>query len=280
MIFLEIQFPDFNPIAFHIGPLPIRWYALAYIGGIVLGWIYARTLVKKEQLWSGSAPVSLLQLDDFILWVTLGIILGGRVGDLLWDLHHYIKEPTEIYQLWHGGMAFHGGYTGCVVAVIWFALRNKISILSLGDLTTAAAPIGLFFGRLANFINGELWGRPADSTLPWAMRFPHDITHVPRHPSQLYEAGLEGILLFVILTIMVRLGALKRPGMILGSFTLLYGVARIISETFREPDAPYGLMWGYLSMGMLLSIPMVIGGIILIVLAVRRGAPSMTKAVP
>ena len=274
-----IQLPQFNPIAFEIGPLAIRWYALAYISGIVLGWIYARALVKNEKLWSGPAPISLLQLDDFILWVTLGIILGGRTGDLLWDFHRYIEDPSEIYKLWHGGMAFHGGYIGCVVAVIWFALRNKISILSLGDITTAVAPIGLFFGRIANFVNGELWGREAPS-LSWAMIFPHDPQHLPRHPSQLYEAGLEGILLFIILTIMIRFGALKRPGLILGSFTLLYGLARITSEFFRNPDPPYGLMWGYLSMGMLLSIPMLIVGIILIVQAVRRGAPSPTKAVP
>jgi len=277
MTFLAIQLPQFNPIAFEIGPLAIRWYALAYISGIVLGWIYARALVKNEKLWSGPAPISLLQLDDFILWVTLGIILGGRTGDLLWDFHRYMEDPSEIYKLWHGGMAFHGGYIGCVVAVIWFALRNKISILSLGDITTAVAPIGLFFGRIANFVNGELWGREAPN-LSWAMIFPHDIQHLPRHPSQLYEAGLEGILLFIILTIMIRFGALKRPGLILGSFTLLYGLARITSEFFRDPDPPYGLMWGYLSMGMLLSIPMVIIGIILIVQAVRRGAP--TKAVP
>jgi len=278
MTFLEIQFPNFKPIAFHIGPLAIRWYALAYIGGILFGWLYARTLVKSEKLWGGPAPFSLLQLDDFILWVTLGIILGGRTGYVLfYNLPFFIAHPAAIFKLWEGGMSFHGGFVGCVVAVMWFARRNNISILSLGDLTTAAGPIGLFFGRIANFINGELWGREADPSLPWAMVFPNG-GPVPRHPSQLYEAGLEGILLFTVLAILIRFGALKRPGLILGSFILLYGLARIGGERFRQPDIQLGFLWGGLTMGMLLSIPMLIVGIILIVRAVRRGAPKRTEA--
>jgi phosphatidylglycerol:prolipoprotein diacylglycerol transferase len=280
MPLLLIKFPAFKPEAFWIGPISIRWYALAYIGGIVLGWIYARSLIKNEKLWGGPAPITRLQLDDFILWVTLGIILGGRAGAVLWTWQYYVEHPAEILQLWHGGMAFHGGYIGCVVAVIWFALRNNISILSLGDITTAVAPIGLFFGRIANFVNGELWGRAVDPSLPWAMIFPHDPQQLARHPSQLYEAGLEGILLFAVLAIMVRFGALKRPGLILGSFTLLYGVARITSEFFRDPDPPFGLLWGVLSMGMLLSIPMLIAGATLIVLATLRDTPERTKTVP
>jgi phosphatidylglycerol:prolipoprotein diacylglycerol transferase len=165
-----------------------------------------------------------------------------------------------------------------VVAVMWFAWRNGIPILSLGDITTAVAPVGLLLGRIANFINGELWGR-ADPDLPWAMIFPNDPTQLPRHPSQLYEAGMEGILLFIVLAIMIRFGALKRPGMILGSFILIYGLTRIIGEHFREPDAQLGFLWGGLTMGMLLSIPMLIVGGILIVLAVRRGAPKPAEAI-
>ena len=236
MSFLLIDFPVFNPIAVQIGPIAIRWYALAYIVGIVAGWIYARALVKNQRLWAGEVPITLPQLDDFILWVTIGIIVGGRTGYVLfYNLAVFIQHPAEIFELWKGGMSFHGGFLGCVAAVMVFARRNNISILSLGDITTAVAPIGLLLGRLANFINSELWGRPADPSLPWAIVFPNGGPE-PRHPSQLYEAGLEGILLFSVLAVMIRMGALKRPGLILGSFIALYGVARITGELFREPD--------------------------------------------
>ena len=274
MAFLLIAFPVFDPIAISIGPFAIRWYALAYIGGIVLGWIYARSLIKNEKLWGGPAPISLVQMDDFILWVTLGIILGGRTGYVLfYNLPFFIQHPAEIFELWKGGMSFHGGFLGCVVAVMWFAHKNRISILSLGDITTAVGPIGLFLGRIANFINGELWGRPADPNLPWAMIFPTG-GPLPRHPSQLYEAGLEGILLFTILAVMIRLGALKRPGLILGSFIAIYGLARIIGEHFREPDPQLGFLWGGLTMGMLLSVPMVIVGAIIIFFVLRHKSPD------
>jgi phosphatidylglycerol:prolipoprotein diacylglycerol transferase len=274
MPFLLIDFPVFDPIAVQIGPIAIRWYALAYIVGIIAGWIYARALVKNERLWAGEVPITLVQLDDFILWVTIGIIVGGRTGYVLfYNLAFFIQHPAEIFELWKGGMSFHGGFLGCVAAVMLFARRNTISILSLGDITTAVAPIGLLLGRLANFINSELWGRPADPSLPWAMVFPNGGPE-PRHPSQLYEAGLEGILLFIVLALMIRIGALKRPGLILGSFIALYGVARITGELFREPDPQLGFLWGGLTMGMLLSVPMIIIGIIIFVAAVRRKAPS------
>ena len=274
MPILAITFPVFDPVAFSIGWFVIRWYALAYIGGIVLGWIYARSLVKKEQLWGGPVPITLVQLDDFILWVTIGIIVGGRTGYVLfYNPVFFIQHPAEIFQLWNGGMSFHGGFLGCVAAVMLFARKNDISILSLGDITTAVGPIGLFLGRLANFINSELWGRTADSSVPWAMVFPNG-GPLPRHPSQLYEAGLEGILLFAILAVMVRMGALKRPGLILGSFIAIYGLARITAEFFREPDPQLGFLWGGLTMGMLLSVPMIIVGAILIMMAWRREAPE------
>ena len=274
MPFLTIAFPRFNPIALQIGPIAIRWYALAYICGIVIGWLYARSLVKKERLWGGPAPITLAQLDDFILWVTIGIIVGGRTGYVLfYNPSFFFEHPAEILQLWNGGMSFHGGFLGCVAAVMLFARSNGVSILSLGDITTAVGPIGLFLGRLANFINSELWGRPADDSVPWAMVFPNG-GPLPRHPSQLYEAGLEGILLFAILAVMIRMGALKRPGLILGSFIAIYAFARITGEFFREPDPQLGFLWVGLTMGMLLSVPMIIAGAILVVMAWRRKTPG------
>jgi phosphatidylglycerol:prolipoprotein diacylglycerol transferase len=275
MPFLAITFPAIDPVAISIGPLAIRWYALAYICGIVIGWIYARALIRSEKLWGGPAPIAPLQLDDFILWVTIGIIVGGRTGYVLfYNPAVFIQHPAAILKLWEGGMSFHGGFLGCVAAVMLFALKNNISILSLGDITTAVAPIGILLGRLANFIKGELWGREADASVPWRMIFPDDPSHLFRHPSQLYEAALEGLLLFAILAVMVRMGALKRPGLILGSFIAIYGLARITGEFFREPDPQLGFLWGGLTMGMLLSVPMIIVGAILIMMAWRRETPE------
>ena len=272
MPLLTIAFPVFDPVAFAIGPFVIRWYALAYIGGIVFGWFYARALIKSEKLWGGPAPITLIQIDDFILWVTIGIIVGGRTGYVLfYNPVFFVQHPAEIFELWKGGMSFHGGFLGCVAAVMLFAWKNNTSILSLGDIVTAVGPIGLFLGRIANFINSELWGREADPDLPWAMIFPNG-GPIPRHPSQLYEAALEGIVLFTILAVMIRMGALKRRGLILGSFIAIYGIARIISEFFREPDPQLGFLWGGLTMGMLLSVPMIIAGAIIIVAAWRREA--------
>jgi phosphatidylglycerol---prolipoprotein diacylglyceryl transferase len=263
-----IAFPVFNPIAVSFGPFAIRWYALAYIGGIVLGWIYARAIIRNGRLWGGTSPVTLLDMDDFILWVTFGIILGGRTGYVLfYNFDYFIQHPAEILQLWKGGMSFHGGFLGCVTAVLLFGWRRRIPALSLGDITCAVGPIGLFLGRIANFINGELWGRPAD--VPWAMIFPTG-GPIPRHPSQLYEATLEGVVLFIVLAILIRCGALKRPGLIIGCFATLYGVFRITGEFFREPDPQLGFLWGSLTMGMLLSVPMILAGLGFIVVAWRR----------
>ena len=245
-----------SPIA--IGPFAIRWYALAYIVGIVLGWVYARKILRTEKFWGGPAPISVAQFDDYVLWVTLGIILGGRTGYVLfYNLPHFIAHPLEIFQLWQGGMSFHGGFLGCVAAVLLFGWRNKVPVLSLGDVTCAVGTIGLLLGRLANFINSELWGRVTD--VPWAFVFPTG-GPLPRHPSQLYEAALEGVLLFVVLTLMIRRGALRRPGLIVGTFAIVYGLARIFSEFFREPDPQLGFLWGGLTMGMLLSLPMIAAG--------------------
>jgi phosphatidylglycerol---prolipoprotein diacylglyceryl transferase len=267
MPYLILQFPPFDPVLVHIGPFAIRWYALAYIAGILLGWVFAKAILRSKRAWGRPAPISSAEFDDFVLWVTLGIILGGRTGYVLfYNLPHFVEHPLEIIQLWKGGMSFHGGFIGCVLAVVLFARRRKISILSLGDLTCAVAPIGLFFGRLANFINDELWGRHSD--VPWAIVFPSG-GPLPRHPSQLYEAALEGILLFVVLALFVRFGALKRPGLILGAFALFYGLARSFSEFFREPDSQLGFLWGGLTMGMLLSLPMILGGALIIWLVLR-----------
>ncbi len=271
-----IPFPAIDPVLVSIGPVAIRWYALAYIVGILGGWLYARAIVRSQRLWGGPAPLTVTDYDDFVLWVTLGIILGGRTGYVLfYNPGYFAEHPAEIVQLWKGGMSFHGGFLGCVAAVILFCRANNLPILPLGDITTAVGPIGLFLGRLANFINSELWGRPADSSVPWAMVFPNG-GPLPRHPSQLYEAGLEGILLFAILAVMIRMGALKRPGLILGSFIAIYGFARITGEFFREPDPQLGFLWGGLTMGMLLSVPMIIVGAIIIVTAWRRNAPEPT----
>ncbi len=268
MPLLAIPFPAFDPVLVSFGPIAIRWYALAYIVGILLGWLYARTLLKSERLWGGPPPMTVGDFDDFVLWVTLGIILGGRTGYVLfYNPGYFAENPAEIVQLWKGGMSFHGGFLGCLLVVVLFARFRKISILSLGDLTCAAATIGLFLGRIANFINGELWGRPTN--VPWAMVFPNGGPE-PRHPSQLYEATLEGLVLFIVLALLIRAGALKRPGFITGAFAVGYAIARSVCELFREPDVQLGYLWGGLTMGILLSVPLLLIGIGFMVVALRN----------
>jgi phosphatidylglycerol:prolipoprotein diacylglycerol transferase len=265
---LVIPYPQFDPVLVHLGPFAIRWYALAYIAGILLGWVYARALIRSEKLWGGKAPMTVVDFDDFVLWVTLGIILGGRAGYVLfYNLPHFAAHPLEIFQLWQGGMSFHGGFTGCVLAVFLFARRRGISVLSLGDITCAVGPIGLFLGRIANFINGELWGRPTD--VPWAMVFPTG-GPVPRHPSQLYEAALEGLVLLIVLALLIRFGALKRPGLVIGCFAVVYAIARTTCEFFREPDVQLGFLWGGTTMGMLLSAPLLLAGLGFIAYALKH----------
>jgi phosphatidylglycerol---prolipoprotein diacylglyceryl transferase len=269
-----IPFPAINPVLISIGPFAVRWYALAYIVGIIAGWFYARALIASEKLWGGKAPFTVIDFDDFVIWITLGIILGGRLGYVLfYNLPHFAANPIEIFQLWNGGMSFHGGVIGCILAIVLFARRRHIPVLSLADVTAAVAPIGLFLGRLANFVNGELWGRPTD--VPWAMIFPHG-GPIPRHPSQLYEATLEGVVLFIVLVFLVRAGALKRPGLMTGVFAIGYGCARIFCEFFREPDVQLGFLWGGLTMGMLLCVPLVIAGVAIVVVVLRR-APNLNN---
>jgi phosphatidylglycerol:prolipoprotein diacylglycerol transferase len=263
-----IPFPNIDPVLVSVGPFAVRWYALAYIAGILLGWVYARAIIRNERNWGGPAPLTVGEFDDFVLWVTLGIILGGRVGYVLfYNLPQFLSHPLEILQVWNGGMSFHGGFLGCIIATVAFAWRRGVPVLSLGDVACAVAPIGLCLGRLANFINGELWGRLAE--VPWAMVFPRG-GPFPRHPSQLYEAGLEGLLLLIVLALMVRAGALRRPGLVVGAFATLYALFRSFCEFFREPDAQLGFLWGGMTMGMLLCVPLFIAGLGVMAFALRR----------
>lgn len=267
-----LPFPQIDPVIFQIGPLAVHWYGLAYVAGILIGWYYARRLVQNTALWRNGEPAATLaQLDDFLLWAAGGIVLGGRIGYILfYDLGSVLENPIRALEIWNGGMSFHGGFIGTTLAMIIFARRNGIAIWSMFDIVAAVVPIGLFFGRVANFINGELWGRL--SSAPWAMVFP---TGGPfaRHPSQLYEAALEGlVLLAVIAWFIYRRHALKSPGLVTGIFVLGYAASRIFVEFFREPDAQIGyLAGGWLTMGMLLSLPMALAGIWAIARA-RRAA--------
>ncbi len=273
---LVIPYPHIDPVLVQLGPFAIRWYALAYIFGILIGWLYARAIVRNDRLWGGPAPLTVTDFDDFVLWVTIGIIVGGRTGYVLfYNLSYFAAHPAELFEVWHGGMSFHGGFIGCVLAVILFARRRGIAMLSLGDITCAVGPIGLFLGRIANFINGELWGRPADAAyVPWAMVFPEG-GPLPRHPSQLYEATLEGLVLLAVLAFLIHKGALKRPGLIIGCFAVGYAIARSVCEFFREPDVQLGFLWGGITMGQLLSIPLFLAGVAFIAYALKR-APLRT----
>ncbi len=271
---MALPYPVIDPVLVNIGPLPIRWYALAYISGILLGWRYILDLLKTESLWGARKPLlSPVQLDDLILWITLGIIVGGRIGHVVFYTPQILlADPLEIFMVWHGGMSFHGGTLGVLIATLVFARLNKLDLYELGDLICAAAPLGLLFGRLANFIKPELWGRVTE--VPWAMIFP-GAGPLPRHPSQLYEAALEGVVLFLIL----RWGThgaklLQKRGVIAGLFFLGYGLIRVALENVREPDVgmpdfPLGL-----TMGMILSLPMILGGSWLIWRGITEDAPA------
>jgi phosphatidylglycerol:prolipoprotein diacylglycerol transferase len=269
-----MPYPNIDPVAFSIGPVAVHWYGIAYVAGIMLGWLYARRLVETPALWQGAAaPMTRLHLDDFLVWAAVGIILGGRIGYILfYDFASIVENPVRAIEVWNGGMSFHGGLAGTTIAMILFARKNGVPVWSLFDIVAAVVPIGLFFGRIANFINGELWGRLSDA--PWAVMFP-DAGPFARHPSQLYEAGLEGIVLLGLLAVAIYgFGALKRPGLVTGFFVCGYAISRIIVEFFREPDAQLGyLAGGWLTMGMLLSIPMLAAGLWAIVRA-RTAAPA------
>ncbi len=269
MPFFVLPFPMIDPVAVNIGPLPLRWYALAYIGGFVLGWVYLRALVSHEAYWRAGQPrPSLASIDDLLVYVAFGVIIGGRLGHvLIYDPVFYFAHPLEIIQTWKGGMAFHGGLLGVIVGIALFARRERLPILTIADICAIVTPIGIFFGRLANFIKPEMWGRVSD--VPWAMVFPM-AGPAPRHPSQLYEAGLEGLCLGLILWLALRAGALKHPALASGLFGVCYGLARIFCEFFREPDPEQEALANGLTMGMALSAPMVLAGLGLIAFALRR----------
>ena len=263
-----IPFPAIDPVALQLGPLAIHWYGLAYIVGIVLGWRYARSLAADARLWGGASPITPEDLDDLLTWVVVGVIAGGRIGyAVLYQPGMVLENPLSLIAVWEGGMSFHGGMLGTILAMVLFARARGLPVWSTLDVVAAAVPIGLFFGRIANFINAELWGRVTD--LPWGVVFPNGGPD-PRHPSQLYEAALEGIVLFLVLRWLThsRL-ALTRPARVGGAFVAGYGLARILVEFVRVPDAHIGYLGGYLggwmggwaTIGMLYSAPMVAAGL-------------------
>jgi phosphatidylglycerol:prolipoprotein diacylglycerol transferase len=291
MVLATLPYPRIDPVLLHIwGPFEIRWYALAYIAGLLLAWWGIVATLRQTRLWTaapfnGTPPATEDQIGDLQVWALFGVVLGGRLG---WDLIYgtilcsvspyaefcqglptaFATDPIKIFAAWEGGMSFHGGLFGVVVAVWLFCRRQHLKLLPVADLVAVFAPIGLFFGRLANFVNGELWGRVTN--VPWAMVFPRDPTQMPRHPSQLYEAALEGLLLFAILQICLRVFRLNnRPGLLSAIFFLGYGTFRFIAEFFREPDAPF---LGPVSMGMALSIPIWLTAAALFAVARRKSA--------
>ena len=272
---LALPFPAIDPVAVAIGPIAIKWYALAYIVGLVGGWYYARRLVAADRLWGVVRRPALNDIDDMIVWVALGVVLGGRLGYVLfYNLPLYLDDPLEILAIRNGGMSFHGGFLGAILAMLLFARSRRLNGYTLLDLAAVVVPIGLFFGRIANFVNGELWGRTAPD-FPYAFVFPGG-GPLPRHPSQLYEAATEGALLFVVMALAVRTFGFRKPGLLGGIFVLGYAVARTICEFFREPDRQLGYLFGTadgplggVTMGMLLCLPMALVGLAYIVLAAR-----------
>ena len=280
---LLIAYPVIDPVLVNVTvpflhPLPIRWYALAYIGGLIGGWAGARYLVARPKLWGTRPHTSLLSIDDLVVYIAAGIIGGGRLGYVLfYNLSFFLQHPLEIPAVWTGGMSFHGGLLGAALAMVVFARRNDVALDGVTDAVAAVVPIGLFLGRVANFIKPELWGRPTD--VPWAMVFPGSDGQ-PRHPSQLYEAGLEGLALFALLWIVIFRGGLRRDGLITALFCIGYALARIVSENFRQPDIQLGYFAGKTTMGMLLSLPLLAIGLLLLLRAYRRPKAGAWVEVP
>ena len=257
-----LAFPNIDPVIVTIGPVAIHWYGLGYIVGILFAWWYAKRLVTNSRLWpEGITPMKPEDLDDFILWAAIGVVVGGRLGYILfYDLQRYLTNPLDIVAVWQGGMSFHGGFAGTTLAMILFARSRGIRVWTLFDVVAAGAPVALGLVRCANFINSELWGRMTD--VPWAVIFPTGGPFL-RHPSQLYEAALEGLVLFLVLRLLTHVFLkLKSPGFVAGAFVAGYGLSRIFVEFFREPDAQLGYLFGgWLTMGMVLSLPMVLIGL-------------------
>ena len=267
-----LHFADLHldPIALDLGFLQIHWYSLAYIAGILLGWYYLTRLIAQP-----NAPMARRHADDFVFYATIGILVGGRLAYVLFYQPDILQNPVDILKLWQGGMSFHGGALGVSLGILYMARKNGLSWLRIHDYIACCAPFGLFFGRIANFVNGELWGRPTN--VPWAVIFPSAPGGDPRHPSQLYEAGLEGLLLGLVLAFFFwRTNARNEPGKLVGIFLFGYGLSRFIVEYFREPDLQLGtLSWG-LTMGQTLTVPMLVGGIYLIATASKRRSVSVS----
>jgi len=263
-----LAFPAIDPVLFEIGPIVIRWYALAYIAGLLIGWRLMRYLAAKPPY-----DIHPDRVDDFLTWATIGVIIGGRLGYVLfYNFDYYMANPGAIVKVWQGGMSFHGGLAGVAVAIYFYARQCKIPVLAFADLVAVVAPVGLFFGRLANFINAELYGRVTDA--PWGMVFPNAGPD-PRHPSQLYEAALEGALLFVVMMVLWRLACVRgRFGFLMGTFLAGYGAARFFIEFFREPDAQIGFLSFGSTMGQWLSVPLIALGLYLM----ARARPHSEKA--
>jgi phosphatidylglycerol---prolipoprotein diacylglyceryl transferase len=266
MLPFALPFPEINAVAIWLGPIPVKWYGLAYACSLLLGWQYVRYMLGNARLWrGGQAPIGVEKTDDLLLYMTLGVVVGGRLGYVLfYKPEFYLAHPIDIFKVWNGGMSFHGGFLGSVAAVLYFARQHAAPMWSIFDLVAAATPIGLFFGRLANFINSELWGRP--SNVAWAMVFPdREAGDVARHPSQLYEATLEGAALFVLCWWLIhKRDAFKHPGLVAGTFTAGYGAARAFCELFREPDAAHWATSGLMTAGILYSLPMIAAGLYLV----------------
>ena len=276
MPLLALPFPAIDPVAIAIGPITIKWYALAYIAGLIGGWYYARRLVMADSLWGVVKRPQVVDIDDLVVWVALGVVLGGRIGYVLfYNLPMYIADPMEILAIRNGGMSFHGGFLGAILAFLLFARAKKLNGYTLLDIGAVVVPIGLFFGRIAYFVNGELWGRVAPD-FPYAIVFPTG-GPLPRHPSQLYEAVTEGLLLFIVMALAVRRFGFRKPGLLGGIFVLGYALARTFCEFFREPDRQLGFLFGQdvnalgggVTMGMVLCVPMALVGLLYIVLAAR-----------
>lgn len=270
-----LPFPMIDPVIVQVGPIGIHWYGLGYIVGILFSWWYTRRLLGQNRLWAhGVAPMRLVDLDDFLVWAAIGIVAGGRIGYVLfYDFARFAADPLAIFAVWEGGMSFHGGMLGTILAMVLFSRSRGINPWTMLDLVAASTPPALGLVRLANFINSELWGRPTD--VPWAFVFPTGGPE-PRHPTQLYEALLEGVVLFILLRLLThRALLLKRPGFVGGAFVAGYGVCRIVVEFFRVPDAQIGyLLGGWLTMGMVLSLPMVLYGSYNMITAREPSAPQ------
>lgn len=267
-----MPFPNIDPIAFAIGPFAVRWYALAYLVGVGLGALYAMRLLSRKSLWANSAPpFQPAEAWDFAFWAMLSIVIGGRIGYVLfYNLPFYAANPLQAFNTLDGGMSYHGGMIGLMVAGIIFTRHKGGNPLSTLDLLGAVAPIGIMLGRLANFVNAELYGAP--TTLPWGVIFPTDPLQVARHPSQLYEAALEGLVLFLVIRFVTHVAyGLRRPGLVAGIFAIGYALSRITVEFVRLPDEQLGYLYGgWLTMGQVLSLPILLGGIGFVVFAMTR----------